>query len=91
MLANNTSNAQQMATFDMWELRCGYVNQDDNKSNLVDFMASTSSTILSVSCETSPCQPRSVYTITSEWLGRGQGKVNRDQNYNQSISLEIRP
>ncbi|GAA3927893.1 type IV pilus modification protein PilV [Litoribacillus peritrichatus] len=87
----NTCNAQQMATYDLWELRCGYTNKDENKSSLRDFMAVDNSSVLSVSCDADPCQSASTYTINSTWLGRGEGKANDAKNYNQSISLDFRP
>ncbi len=78
-------NSQEMATFDVWELACGYNNAggNNNRGNLVDYLASPT---LTLACPGADCPDNDDYTITVTWLGRGEGN-----NDTQRVQLTVRP
>jgi type IV pilus assembly protein PilV len=87
---NATANCSStdLATFDIWELTCGYTNTTGVKGNLKDYMIAPT---IKLTCSASPCTPNSDVTITTSWQGRSTSKSKTSASTTQSMSLTIRP
>jgi type IV pilus assembly protein PilV len=92
--------ADQVAAFDVWELKCGY--QYSNTSvfaNAADFLRNGR---LSVQCvanvpdDGNPCTPVSFpqpvwrFAVTADWLGKGETNVSEDSD-DDEVSFQVIP
>ena len=84
--ASANCNSTELATFDIWELTCGYTNTTGVKGNLKDYMIAPT---ISLSCSTTPCTTSSNVTISTSWQGRSTSKTSATTT--QTMTLTIRP
>ena len=63
--AASVCTPQEMATFDLYSVACGTINTDGSpQDGLADLLSEGR---LQVSCDDSPCEENSTYTLTISW------------------------
>ena len=86
-------SANEMATYDVWEVFCGHDNGTDVTSNSTDAMDITD---YKIECDSAPCTPTSNFTVTLEWTAKSVADATANSSsYNESsaqiISVTFRP
>lgn len=87
--------ADQMAEFDVWELKCGYQYSDSHVfANAADFLRNAR---LSVQCidsnttDADACSDGSRYAVNADWLGNGETNTSEDTDDDDEVSFEVIP
>lgn len=79
--------ADQMATFDVWELKCGYQYSNTNVfANAADFLRNGRLSVQCIDSDTTDadaCSDGSRFVVTADWLGKGET--------NDQVSFQVIP
>jgi len=70
IVTSTACTAAQLATFDAWELSCGYVNASDNRSSPINFLVSPTISLTCTDSDTTDalaCSDNSTHAISITW------------------------
>ena len=87
--------ADQMAAFDVWELKCGYQYSNTNVfANAADFLRNGRLSVQCIDSDTTDadaCSDGSSYSVTADWLGKGETNVSEDSDDDDEVSFQVIP